>query len=291
MPVMDGLAAARAWRLRERERRDGRHLPILALTANAMTHDRAQCLEAGMDDHLAKPLDPQTLYDRLERWTAPRRSSAAPAPAPAPAPATQAAAQAAGLDLQRLRDGGLEVDAALARVLGRAELYASMVEQFRRAREGHLHDVGRALRDGDRTAAVRAAHTTRGLAALLGADALAAAAGQVEAALHGGDDAIAQALGRAMAQQDALLALLDEASAAARPAGPPRPEGDSAPPLRELRRLLASDDPRAQALFEQHRIGLRQALGTQADAVERALQDFELHRALELLPALDDAAS
>jgi two-component system sensor histidine kinase/response regulator len=62
MPVMDGLDAARA--IRER---DGR-VPIIAMTANAFVEDRDACLEAGMDDHIAKPVNPAALYAILMRW-------------------------------------------------------------------------------------------------------------------------------------------------------------------------------------------------------------------------------
>jgi signal transduction histidine kinase/CheY-like chemotaxis protein len=67
MPVLDGLGATRHWR--ERERREGRpHTPIIAMTANAMAGDREVCLEAGMDDYLAKPVKLAALRETLARW-------------------------------------------------------------------------------------------------------------------------------------------------------------------------------------------------------------------------------
>jgi CheY-like chemotaxis protein len=63
MPVMDGLVAARTIR----ERGDTR-VPIIAMTANAFAEDRAACLEAGMNDHIAKPVNPAALYAILMRW-------------------------------------------------------------------------------------------------------------------------------------------------------------------------------------------------------------------------------
>ena len=65
MPEMDGLDAATAIRHAEG---DGRHVPILALTANAMDADRNRCLAVGMNGHIAKPMKPQALVDALREW-------------------------------------------------------------------------------------------------------------------------------------------------------------------------------------------------------------------------------
>jgi two-component system sensor histidine kinase/response regulator len=66
MPIMDGFEATRA--IRNRESRTGRHASIVAMTANAMSRDRDQCLAAGMDDHLAKPVSIARMRDVLNRW-------------------------------------------------------------------------------------------------------------------------------------------------------------------------------------------------------------------------------
>ncbi|MGH8663621.1 MAG: response regulator, partial [Burkholderiales bacterium] len=68
MPRMDGFEASREIRSLEAQRADGRRVPIIALTANAMEGDRERCLEAGMDDYLAKPFKLAELGAMLERW-------------------------------------------------------------------------------------------------------------------------------------------------------------------------------------------------------------------------------
>ncbi len=70
MPEMDGLEATR--RIREMEKKTGAHLPILAMTAEAMQGDRDKCLAAGMDGYLAKPVQSKQLYDAIENLLAPR---------------------------------------------------------------------------------------------------------------------------------------------------------------------------------------------------------------------------
>ncbi len=76
MPRMDGFVATR--RIREYEKRHGGelHIPIIALTANAMEEDREKCLAVGMDDYLTKPLKPDLLYEKLCQWGLPRMRAA-----------------------------------------------------------------------------------------------------------------------------------------------------------------------------------------------------------------------
>jgi two-component system, sensor histidine kinase and response regulator len=68
MPEMDGLEATIA--IREREKTTGAHIPIIAITANAMTGDREKCLAAGMDEYISKPVDVTQLYEALDKLTA-----------------------------------------------------------------------------------------------------------------------------------------------------------------------------------------------------------------------------
>ena len=65
MPEMDGLEATRA--IRQKEQASGKHLPIIALTANAMIGDKERCLASGMDGFLAKPLSVQALFETIEK--------------------------------------------------------------------------------------------------------------------------------------------------------------------------------------------------------------------------------
>ena len=66
MPEMDGYTAAQ--QIREQEAAGNRHIPIIAMTANAMAGDRERCLDAGMDDYLSKPVEFVRLFEILKKW-------------------------------------------------------------------------------------------------------------------------------------------------------------------------------------------------------------------------------
>jgi two-component system sensor histidine kinase/response regulator len=76
MPGMDGLEATRIIRRQAR----WASLPIVAMTANALSEDREQCLLAGMDDHVGKPVNPERLYATLLQWLVPGAASTTPGP-------------------------------------------------------------------------------------------------------------------------------------------------------------------------------------------------------------------
>ena len=161
MPVMDGYEATRALRLRA-ELRD---LPVIAMTANAMAGDREKVLAAGMNDHVAKPIDVDELFATLARWVRPRAAPTVDqASASAPPP-------------------GLDTRAGLAAVRGNEALYRRLLAKFRQREadfEARLRD---ARSHGDAEAAIRCAHDLKSVAGTLGMPALQRAAEALEAAL------------------------------------------------------------------------------------------------------------
>ncbi|MET3130912.1 two-component system sensor histidine kinase/response regulator [Oxalobacteraceae bacterium GrIS 1.11] len=175
MPVMDGISATVAMR----RMTELAALPIVAMTANAMQGDRERCLAAGMRDFISKPIEPDALWAVLMRWIAPR----------AAAPERPFPAAIAGLDMER----------GLRRVLGKKELYLTMLDTFLRGQRDIVAAIGQALEEADWAGAERLAHTHKGLAGNLCAAALERAAAALERALR-------QRRGRA--ELDPLLAAL-----------------------------------------------------------------------------------
>ena len=155
MPKMGGFEATAAIRAEERERGGRRHLPVIALTALAMSGDREACLSSGMDAYVAKPISPSDLFGTLERLF-PNRSGQSPARPPATASGRSGVPL---VDVARL-ETNLEND---------PEMIRSIVEAFLRDHPQREHEMAEALKGGDSPTLARAAHTVKGLLLTLGA--------------------------------------------------------------------------------------------------------------------------
>jgi two-component system sensor histidine kinase/response regulator len=287
MPVMDGLEATR------RIRADGRFaaLPIVAMTANALEEDRKQCLAVGMNDHLAKPIEPELLWSTLLRWvTVSRQGMAAASPqneAPSAAPQAVVEHQAdpwyavAGLNWQ---DG-------LRRASNKSTLYESLLRTFMRGQVKNADTLATLLAEGDRATAERQAHSLKGVAATVGAEAIEQRAAVVERGIRDGLPAsrlapeISALCQETHAVIDALAAAQGAASAA--PTATAREDGDQAQQAAALERfktLLAADDSDALEVLEQNEALLKGALGGKTFArVSSLAQDFDFPAALRLL--------
>ncbi len=274
MPVMDGLAATRC--LRERER-DSERIPILAMTANAMAGDRERCLAAGMDDHIAKPIDPEKLYVALLRWLpAFAHQAEPPSEPPAPVPASPEHG------LEPLQALGLNAEVALQRLMHNWQWYEDLLRSFARQGSQPMQNLVAALRAGQREEAHRHAHTLKGIAATLGAESLRGLSARLEAAVAGQEELgtlLPLAEEGVQEQQrlaDGLQALLPPEESAP----PSEAQPDMPGLLARLMVLLAEDDADAVALFQQHRQSLNAALGEAALVISEAMTQFRFPDAL-----------
>jgi len=273
MPEMDGLAATRALR----ERFSHADLPILAMTANASDADRQQCADAGMDEHITKPIDPAHLYATLLRWLKGRVTAIATAPAVAPRLVPESV---------ELTIAGVDTDLGLRRAAGKPELYRKLLATFVRDMAASVEVIHQALATGDRERAVRTAHTLKGSAGSIGASTLQTLAGTLEtrlatdvpqtgeldelaASLRSVIDAIESALGEAPSP---AVSEVETPSAAA----PPDPQV-----LTQLETLLASDDTAAITVIETHAAALRTHLGdARFTALRNAIDQYDFDAAL-----------
>ena len=282
MPVMDGYTATRAIRSQPQ----WQTLPVLAMTANAMSDDRARALEAGMNDHIAKPLNVQQMFVTMAQWITPAR----PAAHAAVLPAAAAPGAADGLgELAALP--GLDTAAALRTMSGSAAMYRKMLRRFRSSQAGFAAEFGAARAAGDAVAARRIAHTLRGVAGMIGARQTAAAAAALEQACLGdAPDSQADALlAQVVAELDLVLAGL--APLDLEPAAAPAPalldEAAMRAGLASLKALLGDNDAAALQLAERL---ARAAQGTAAEASLRAIaaavEDYDFEHALQALQGM-----
>ena len=186
MPVMDGFEATR--RIRESEQRQSTeqntdrltndespmttspHIPIIAVTANAMQGDREHCLASGMDDYLAKPIQMESLRAMLTRWVSPSTPTDTGSQLPA--------------ETQN-RAHGVFDPASMFRNIGEDNLlFAQLVEMFMAQHPAMLTSIKEGLIQADSLAVERAAHTLKGTAGNLCAPEVVLAASRLEALGH-----------------------------------------------------------------------------------------------------------
>lgn len=188
MPEMDGLEATRS--IRDWERGNAGHIPIIAMTAHAMHGDRERCLEAGMDDYISKPLEPKALFNVLDRWTQVdvRGGDGNPGGEPSqdytssegfmteeaglglfgeePQPQEISARKKGPADFDGVPLGTLpplDLDMALQRFDGDREFMASMLLEFTDHLPGRLEEFNKVLHQGDAGALGRLAHNLKGV--------------------------------------------------------------------------------------------------------------------------------
>ncbi len=189
MPGLDGLEATR----RIRKLSNHVNTPILAFTANAYGEDRAACLAAGMDDHVAKPVDPRLLYASLLHWLpgrthtgwsldhAQRGSSRNP---PTAAASLSAIAALAALPEALRRIDGLDLNLGLMRVGHRQASYLRLLRQFVLSHDNDLATLDASLAKRDWPQLHRLAHGIKGSAGTIGALAISGLASELEAATN-----------------------------------------------------------------------------------------------------------
>jgi signal transduction histidine kinase/DNA-binding response OmpR family regulator/HAMP domain-containing protein len=251
MPEMDGYQAT------AKLRSDARlaALPIIAMTAHATVEERQRCLAAGMNDHVAKPIDPAALFEAVGRFYKPAEGAPARDQLSSPAP-QEALPSIAGLD----------TDNGLSRVGGNRKLYVKILRQFAEQQSPAADQVADALEKGDHALAERLAHTLKGVAGNVGATSVQSAAAALERVIRDRSNAdeverVRQHVGSVLGPltagiRAALAAVTSGASAPAQPAAPTSP-ARSRVAAAQLAALLSDSDPAAAEFVDANRDDLR----------------------------------
>lgn len=193
MPVLDGLEATRQIRQKQ-----SRHIPIIAFTANAFVEDRQRCMEAGMDDFLAKPLEPERLMKSLARWI----------PAPDTPPSLSERNDAHTTESGNEPGQVLDLDAGLIYFAGKKENHERILVRFLSTHKNDARDIHAALVAGNTHRALQILHSLKGLAAMLSAKSLQHISENLERALRQGTPA-EQLISEAMALEEHMNAVCE----------------------------------------------------------------------------------
>lgn len=276
MPEMDGIQTTRL--IRDDSRFTD--LPIIALTAHAFAEERQSTQDAGMNDHVTKPIEPRELMEAICRQLP---------------------------HLPGLREGvlrtdedipdtitlmnipGIDTASGVRRVGGKVKLYLNILKKFRDGQNNVPERISAALQSGDRLGAERIAHSLKGLAGTIGAPELQEAALAVEQDLHRGLESgdnfirLTELLREIMAKLESSLG--KENSSPVPPATPPISRDDAISVLKKLERYLLDSDSEAADYLEesrQHPLSAFSAGGV-ADCLEKNIADYDFDTALTTL--------
>jgi len=279
MPVMDGLTATRL--LRARRQLD--KLPIIAMTAHALVEERQRCIDAGMNDHISKPIDPDELFGTVRRWAAAREASSEPTRPPS---VEEPADELPGI-------AGVDVAEGLKRVAGNKRLYVDLLRQFATKQADAATEIAAALDSDNRLAAGHIVHTVKGVAGNLAITAVHAAAQDLERALRDAPSSTASVLEKfRVALQSQVAAIREGLKVAACPAErtPAKPfDADRASSaIKHLRRLLdACDGTALEAVPDLVDAVCGKANCDELESLQAATSEFEFDSALEKLNAIE----
>ncbi len=281
MPIMDGYEATRRIRADDRFA----HLPIIAMTASVMSGDREQCLAAGMNDHVSKPIDIQELFAALARWIKPT----APAPTLVPGVASPPESPCPPLEWESFHH--LDVALGLKHAQGNLALYRRLLDKFLQGQSGFAASFETARTAADSEMVVRMAHNLKGVAGILGAIRLQKLAATLEAAARINLQDLDAVLAPVLSE---LAALLAEVRAALTPPAAPASAIDPADTaqadpgvilamIAKLHAQLAEGDPDADLSCDALRALLGPEAGWSLEPMRQAIASYDFDQAERLL--------
>jgi CheY-like chemotaxis protein len=277
MPEMDGLTATKILRVQPHLQQ----LPIIAMTAHAMAEEVQRCLEVGMNDHVAKPIDPGSFFATIARWTHERHREAADMPA---RPAKEQD------EIILLEIDGVDVAGGLQRIAGNKRLYRDLLSQFVVRQKSTGSRIKEALEAGDHEQAHRLAHSLKGAAGNLGINQIFCSAGDLERAISGslsGVDRLVEELASALDRQICVIRAAlsaDSVDGGKRLDARPAERGEALAAIARLRERLEASAADAPRVFAEAAETLRGTVATPLlDALGASVKDFDFDAALSKL--------
>jgi signal transduction histidine kinase/HPt (histidine-containing phosphotransfer) domain-containing protein/BarA-like signal transduction histidine kinase len=270
MPKMDGYEATRLIRKKRGE------LPIIAMTAHAMSGDKEKCLAAGMNDYISKPIDETQLWSTLGKWIATKVRDVMPVKSE---PVDE-------LLLDELPD--INIAAGLKRMLGNRQLYHKLLRHFHRDYQDVSQKINEALQNGDFKTAQYLVHTIKGTAGNLSIDILYEASRTLEIAIKAEDEiipALFKQFEEVLTTVMKTLATLNDVSADEFSCEKTDP-AVLMPLLQKLEIFLNDYDYRALDMLPEIKRHLSKDLQSFYQELEKNVEDFEFDEALKTLVEL-----
>ena len=155
MPVMDGFSAQKIIQAD----RELQNIPVIAMTANAMSRDREKCLKAGMVDHIAKPIDPNVLFEKVSHYLESEKIQKS----------MRETVESAEVDKFPDSLPGIKIDRALKMLMGNKKIYLNIVSEFTRDYNDSIVKIREGIKSGHIQETIILVHTLKGLLGSLGA--------------------------------------------------------------------------------------------------------------------------
>lgn len=276
MPVLDGYSATRALR----KMPGFEDLPVIAMTANAMQGDRERALDAGMNDHIAKPVEVSNLFNTLSRWVSPREQ---------PVQTRSEATQLKPVEnFSKL--AGIETERAIANLLNNTELYMRLLTGFYNSYTNFAEKY-RACANLEE--ATRYAHSLKSGAGNIGATSVQSLAEALEQSCKSGGEPALQTelienVARAIehARREIARVMPESSDTAGVEAQASAEQTGYRDVLLKLQELLAENDSEAISLIEQNERLLQVALPDRFSELEGAIRSYDFDEALYLLQSI-----
>jgi len=277
MPEMDGFTATRLVRAQPHLQK----LPIIAMTAHVMADEVQRCFEAGMNDHVGKPIDPEALFATLARWTRAQ---------PREAPNLPSRATNGGDEIILPAVDGVDVPAGLERTAGNKRLYRDLLVQFAARHESTGNRIKEAAESGDHNQAERLAHSLKGVAGNLGINQIFVLAGTLERAIREsqpGTKGLIEELTSALDRQIRIIRaalLADSVDGGKRFDARPAESGEALAAITRLRERLEASAADAPRVFAEVAEILRGTVAAwRLDALGASVKAFDFDAAISKL--------
>ncbi len=284
MPVLDGYQATR----RIRDDLNLEDLPVIAMTAHAMEGEKKKCFDAGMNDHIGKPIEPVKFFETLTEWITPGAREYTPSASPERG---ESAFVFPG-DLE-----GIDVKYGLKLAAGNQELYLKLLKKFLKDNRD-VHDrIRESVAAGDFETAATIAHSIKGVGGNLGAVDLPPICRQLEHGLQGAGmkeieaamDLLGPGLQTLFSSIETIVAANprgESSDAPGRPEGPPADASALTPLFRELAACLEDNNSEAADRVEDLQTMLHGVERVELREMAEAIADWEYEEALEVLRKL-----